>query len=143
MAIFGGLLAALLALAALLGCGALFGISSATTGPSIDFAPIAPQAEPTFRSDVQVTDVQVRVLDSNPAQVELDVTGLVDMCNYPVNSQILKDGRTVNVELFSDIPLAATCPAGTMDYTGTIALGIFEAGTYTIWVNGFSVEVTI
>lgn len=140
MAIFGGLLAALLALAALLGCGALFGISTATTGPSIDFAP---QAEPTFRSDVQVTDVQVRVLDSNPAQVELDVTGLVDMCNYPVNSEILQDGRTINVELYSDIPLAATCPAGTMDYTDTIALGAFEAGTYTIWVNGFSVEVTI
>lgn len=145
MAILGGILAALLALGALFGCGALTGIQQEMPLP--DFEPAQPfdpsVSEPTFRSEVSVTDVVVRVLESDPAQLELDVTGYTDGCDYPVITGISQDGNTFYVEIYREVPVAASCPAVVIDYAATVALGPVEPGTYTIWVNGYFIEQTI
>ncbi len=145
MAILGGILAALLALGALFGCGALTGIQQEMPLP--DFEPAQPfdpsVSEPTFRSEVSVTDVEVLVMESNPPQLALEVTGYTDGCDYPVITEVSQDGNTFYVEIYRDVPIAASCPAVVIDYAATVALGPVEAATYTIFVNGFMVEQTI
>ena len=145
LSILGGIVAALLALGALFGCGALTGIQQEMPMP--DFEPAQPfdpsVSEPTFRSDVIVLGVEVVILESDPPQLELLVSGYTDGCDYPLITEVTQTGDTFDVQMYRNVPLAATCPSGTVDFSGTVQLGPVEAGTYTIFVNGFMVEQTI
>ncbi len=145
MSIFGGILAALLALGALFGCGALTAFQDVSPQPQFEPAqPFDPSvSEPTFRSEVSILDVEVLVMESDPPQLALEVTGYTDGCDYPVITEVSQDGNTFYVEIYRDVPVAASCPAVAVDYTASVALGLVEPGTYTIWVNGYFVEQTI
>jgi hypothetical protein len=104
-----------------------------------------PVPEQTFESLTYIDLVEAVVLESFPAQIQLHINGShPDGCNYPVHVEQQRDGNTVTLKVFRNVPLAAMCPAVLLMYDETITLeGTFEPGTYTIDVNGFTVEVTI
>lgn len=114
-----------------------------TAVPPIDATPTGGEDVPTFRSLNVIETVEAQILESMPMQITLQVTGYIpDGCEYPVQVVQRREGNTVYVEIFRDVPLAATCLAVQPDYAAEILLeGTFEPGLYTIDVNGTRIEV--
>lgn len=104
-----------------------------------------PEPEATFRSLTQITDVQAIILESFPAQINLTVTGYQpDGCDFPVQVEQRRDGNTVTLDIYRDVPPDVMCPMILLPYTATLHLdGGFESGTYTIRVNDYELEVTV
>jgi len=126
-----------------------FGISSSETGPP---APVPeptavfsdPQGE-TIRSFTTIRDVEVNVMESFPLQIQLRVTGEhPDGCELPVMVEQRREGNTVTVEIYRELPPDIFCPMVLQPYEGSIRLeGNFMPGDYVIRVNDFVVEVTL
>jgi hypothetical protein len=104
-----------------------------------------PTSEPTFHSPTIIDNVQGVVLTSFPAQIVLQIDGSQpDGCEYPVIVEQTREGNTVTVEIYRDMPVAAACPMMVVPYNDSIKLdGVFEPGTYTIHVNNYTLEVTV
>ncbi|MCI0710675.1 MAG: hypothetical protein L0154_10990 [Chloroflexi bacterium] len=93
-----------------------------------------------------ITDVEVLILESNPLQLQLQVTGYqTDGCEYPVQVEQRREGNEIIVEVYRNVPIAATCIQLIVDYNQNIPLeGEFTSGeSYTIIVNDFTVNVTL
>lgn len=116
---------------------AFFGVSEEVGTP--------PPPQETFESLNLIDSVEATVLESDPAQIQLHITGsLPDGCQFPVQVEQTRAGDTITLKLYRAMPLAVACPAMLIMYDETITLeGTFDAGTYTIDVNGFVIEVTI
>lgn len=110
--------------------------------PPVD---VPQEAAETFRSPTIIDSVDAQILESFPAQIHLAVTGSQpDGCDYPVRVEQHRDGSTITVEIFREMPLAVMCPMMLLPYEDTIPLeGTFESGTYTIIVNDYTLEVTV
>jgi inhibitor of cysteine peptidase len=102
-------------------------------------------SEPTIRSYTNILDVDVAVLESFPVQLRLTIKGeQPDGCDYPVVVEQERDGEIVTVDIYRNVPMGVMCPMILITYNETFSLeGGFEAGTYTISVNGYMVEVKI
>ena len=98
-----------------------------------------------FRSYVTVLDVQVVVMESFPMQVALEVRGeFPSGCDFPAQMQQRREGNTVVVEVYQEIPPDVLCPMILRPYNDTIRLeGGFEPGDYIFQVNDFVVEQTL
>jgi len=120
----------------------LTGAQMPSASPPLD---AAPEVTETFRSPTIIDSVDALILESFPAQIHLTVSGSQpDGCDYPVQVEQRRDGNTITVEIFREMPLAAMCPMVLLPYEDTIPLeGTFESGTYTINVNNYTLEVTI
>ena len=91
-----------------------------------------------------VENVDALLLESFPVQIHLHVTGYQpDGCNVPVQVIQQRDGNNVTVRIFREVPADVMCPMNIVPYDETIPLGSFEPGTYTIDVNGVTIEVQI
>jgi hypothetical protein len=84
-------------------------------------------------------------MESNPPQISLNVRGYQpDGCTFPVVVAQTREGSTVRVSIYREMPTDIMCTMMLQPYNDTIVLdGTFEAGSYTIDVNGFVVTVTI
>jgi hypothetical protein len=122
-----------------------FGISSQSGSPPPPVDDETPVAEPTFESLTLIDSVEATVLETAPAQLQVRVRGSQpDGCDFPVQVEQTRAGNAVTLKIYRDVPLTVMCPAMLVMYDQTITLdGGFEAGTYTIDVNGFVVEVVI
>lgn len=120
----------------------LTGAQIPTGSPPLD---VPAETSETFRSPTIIDSVDAQILESFPAQIHLTVNGSQpDGCDYPVQVAQHRDGSTITVEIFREVPLAAMCPMVLLPYDDTISLeGTFESGTYTINVNNYTLEVTI
>jgi hypothetical protein len=120
----------------------LTGAQIPSGAPPVD---VPQEAGETFRSPTIIDNVDALILESFPAQIHLAVTGSQsDGCDYPVQVEQRRDGNTITVEIFREVPLAVMCPMVLLPYEDTIPLeGTFESGTYTINVNNYTLEVTI
>jgi inhibitor of cysteine peptidase len=100
---------------------------------------------PTTRSPLVIEKVEVLTLESYPYQLSLEVSGYhPDGCDLPVKVEQRREGNTVYVEIYRDLPLAMTCLAMIVPYQATLKVeGGFESGTYQLNVNGTVVEVTL
>jgi hypothetical protein len=105
----------------------------------------APEPEETIHALTHIDSVQAMILRSFPAQINLVISGYQpDGCDFPVQVIQRREGNTVTVEIFREVPLAVMCPAVLREYNESIHLdGSFEPGTYTIHVNDFTLEVTV
>lgn len=99
-----------------------------------------------FRSLHVINTAEVRVLESNPPQVEVIVTGyLSDGCQLPtVIEQSMTDTR-ITLQLFRELLPSMACPAVIVDFTEVVRLdGPFVPGTtYTLDVNGQTVAFSL
>jgi hypothetical protein len=95
--------------------------------------------------DTVVESVDVLVLESFPMQLNLVVKGYQpDGCNFPVQVDQSRDGNTVTVHIYREVPQDAMCPMMIVGYEETIALeGGFENGSFTIHVNDQTVNVEL
>lgn len=118
----------------------------------IEATPQPPTAEPlptletgeTVRVPHVITNVEV--LESDPPQLQLQVTGYqTDGCEYPVHVEQRRERNEIFVDIYRNVPIAATCIQMIVDYSETISLeGEFNTGeSYTIIVNDFTVNVTL
>ncbi|WP_204105668.1 MULTISPECIES: hypothetical protein [Spirulina sp. CCY15215] len=92
-----------------------------------------------------VETVEVDVLESEPLQLSLKVTGnFQDGCKTPLKKEQKQDGMQINVTLYRELPTDTICPTVITPFQETIPLeGGFSRGTYTLDVNGVIVEQTI
>lgn len=100
---------------------------------------------PTMRVLAVVESVDTFLLESFPVQVQLHVSGYhQDGCEAPVEVVQRRDGNHVTVELYRVLPAAVMCPMVLQPLDETIMLeGGFEPGSYTIDVNGVTVQVEV
>ena len=89
--------------------------------------------------------VDVQLLESQPRQIRLDVAGEhPDGCDYPVLVSQARQGNTIKVEVYREVPADVICPMILRPYRGAIQLeGGFEPGSYTITVNSHSQTLDI
>jgi hypothetical protein len=131
-----------------------FSAMSQTAAPPGDQAapPPSSQAVPTpevtgdtFESLTVIEKVEASIRESNPAQVSLQVSGYQpDGCKFPVQVEQTREGNTVHVKIYRDVPKAVLCTMQLVMYSDTIALdGSFPPGEYTIDVNGTQVTVKV
>jgi inhibitor of cysteine peptidase len=107
--------------------------------------PDAQSGEETFQSPTHITNVEVIVMESFPMQVRLHITGeQPDGCDFPVIVEQTRDGNTVTVSIYREVPTSVMCPMILLPYDDTISLdGNFEPGDYVFQVNDFIVEQTL
>jgi hypothetical protein len=122
----------------------LAGAGQSAEPPLAQVPPGASEGQ-TIHSETIIDSVDAMLLESYPVQIRLSVSGSQpDGCDYPVQVVQHRDGNTVTVEIFREVPPNAICPMILRSYNETIALeGGFESGTYTIHVNDYTLEVVI
>ena len=116
------------------------------TSTSVPPQPVEPPStEGTFRSPTNITNVDVIVMESFPMQVSLHITGeQPDGCDFPVIVEQVREGNTVTVSIYRDVPMSVMCPMMLVPYDDTIRLdGTFEPGDYVFTVNDFVVQQTL
>ncbi|MEM6281944.1 MAG: hypothetical protein AAF787_07105 [Chloroflexota bacterium] len=107
-------------------------------------ASTAPPEGETFRQPILIDNVVVVTMESLPVQVTLDVTGTIqDGCNFPVIAEVGQDDTTITVDIYRDIPQDIICTMQIQSYNESIALGALEPGSYTITVNGTTIQLDI
>ena len=84
--------------------------------------------------------VEVLVMEIHPVQVRLEVTGEhPDGCDLPVQVAQRRDGNSIEIEVYRELPTDMMCPMILLPYSDSIYLdGNFEGGSYTISVNSHS-----
>ena len=84
-----------------------------------------------------ILKVTVNVIRAEPTQVSLDVTGEhPDGCDYPVLVNQTRQGNTITIEVFREVPADVFCPMILKPYQDSIPLsGSFASGKYIINVN--------
>lgn len=98
----------------------------------------------TIRSYTNITSVEVIVMESMPVQVQLQVSGEhADGCVLPVVVEQGRQGNTVIVEIYREMPADLMCPMILQPYNDIIPLGTFEPGDYVFQVNDYTVERTL
>lgn len=122
--------------------GFLFGVQSTIERPD---EPPEALTVPATQSFSTIYDVEVLVMESFPMQVQLVVTGEHgDGCDLPVIVEQAREGNTVTVSIYREIPADTFCPMMLQPYEDNIMLeGTFEPGDYVFVVNEFVVEQTL
>lgn len=96
------------------------------------------------RVPMVIEAVDVLFLESFPPQVVIHVTGYQpDGCTYPVLVDETRDGNTITLDIYRILPPDIMCTMNIVGYEDSFNLGMFDPGTYTIIVNGFTVEVVV
>ena len=97
------------------------------------------------RVDSMIENIEVQIQESSPPKVDVKVSGHhPDSCDYPVLNEQSRIGSTINIQIYREIPDDEMCPMMMMPYEGTIAVeGDFEAGDYTLVINGNSQDFSI
>lgn len=123
----------------------LTGARQSPSAPPVAEVPPAATEGENVESRTLIDSVEGIILESYPAQIRLIVSGSQpNGCDYPVQVRQQRDGNTVTVEIFREMPADSICPMMLLPYNETIALeGGFESGSYTIHVNDYTLEVVI
>ena len=89
--------------------------------------------------------VDARVTDRQPPQISLEIEGEhPDGCEYPVKVGQRREGNSINVEIYREVPADVFCPMILKPYQGTVQLeGSFAAGEYSINVNSHSQTIEV
>ena len=125
--------------------GSLFLGTSSEVSPMPPPADMPPGGHMTTNMPLVIEAVEVRVLESYPMQLTLQVKGYQqDGCQSPVQVAQSRDGSTVIVQVYRTMLPGAICPQVIQSYEASIKLeGGYESGDYTIRVNDFIVEITL
>ncbi len=122
----------------------VFGGEQQTPLPPDQVQPVPMPTQSTMPVTMSIDSVTAMILESYPAQINLNVTGYHDGCEYPVLVEQRREGNDVYVTVYRDMPLNVMCPAIAIQYNSTIQLdGTFESGMYHIHVNDYVLEITV
>lgn len=104
-----------------------------------------PGDETPMRVFHSIESVDALLMESFPVQIMLQVKGYqTDGCDAPVQIQQSREGNTVSVQIFRDLPPDMVCTLAYTPYKATVKLdGGFESGTYAIDVSGMVITVKI
>jgi hypothetical protein len=107
--------------------------------------PTEPQGAQPAQVLTVIETVDALMLESFPVQITLHVTGYQpDGCDFPVQVSQSREGNTVTVKVYRELPPDILCTMQLVPYDESIKLdGSFEPGEYTIDVNGTVITVTI
>ena len=99
----------------------------------------------TERIMTNIFQVEVTVMESWPMQIMLDVSGEhPDGCDLPVQVAQRREGNTIQVEVYRELPYEIVCPMILRPYRDNIMLeGRFESGEYSISVNAHTQSIDI
>lgn len=109
-----------------------------------------PHVSPYIR--VKVVDVEIRLLDTVPVQVELVIRGtLPDQCTYRFYSVENRAGQTVRVSLAGIHPAERSCQQTAQNVEYVLLLGRdmpeaergFSPGVYSLTVNNYQTSFSI
>ena len=105
----------------------------------------SPGDETPMRVFHSIESVDALLMESFPVQIMLQVKGYqTDGCDAPVQIQQSREGNTVSVQIFRDLPPDMVCTLAYTPYKATVKLdGGFESGTYAIDVSGMVITVKI
>ncbi len=95
--------------------------------------------EPTGENLAAVDSIEVRILESDPVQVEVVARGnLADGCTELDEPMVMRDGTQFGVMLTTQRPADAICTQALVPFEQVIALDVtdVEPGDYTVDVNG-------
>ncbi len=122
-----------------------FGTSTTVEVPGQGGGAPPPASGNTAEVPTVIEVVDARLMESFPVQISLQVRGYQpDGCTFPVIVEQRREGNTIFVRIYREIPIDIMCTMQLVIYNETIMLdGGFEPGTYTIDVNGVITEVTI
>jgi len=105
--------------------------------------PDSPQGE-TMRQAILVDNVETQIMESDPVQVTLVVTGSIqDGCEIPTMTQVEQLEDTIYVSIFRDVPTDIMCPMVIQPYEEEIQLGTLQPGSYTIHINDTIIQLDI
>ena len=92
-----------------------------------------------------ILSVDVNVSEAKPLQVSLNVEGEhPDGCDYPVLVGQARQGNSIQVEVYREVPADVICPMILRPYKDKIHLdGSFEPGSYSIIVNSHTQTLDI
>ncbi len=104
-----------------------------------------PEMSPIDKVLTNILDVTVEIEKSETTRVSLDVQGEhPDGCDYPVVVTQARQGSSVTVEVYREVPADVFCPMILKPYQGTIQLeGDFAPGEYIINVNTYTQALKI
>ena len=92
-----------------------------------------------------INSVTVNLMESMPAQISLDIAGEhPDGCQLPVVVNQSRNGNTITVEIYREVPADMMCPMMLNPYEATVKLdGTFGTGGYTITVNDVTRSIDV
>jgi hypothetical protein len=90
-----------------------------------------------------ITSVEANVMESFPMRVTLQVTGYHPYsCELPVQVEQRREGNTIFVDIYREIPPNVRCGGEAVPYADDILLeGEFVNENYVVIVNGFAVDL--
>ncbi len=118
--------------------------------PQLEMTESAPHVSPYIK--VMVLDVEIRVLETNPVQVELVIRGtLPDQCDYNFYSVENRNGQNIKVSLDGIHPADTSCLQTDQYIEYVLLLGRdmteaergFSRGDYKLTVNNFQIVFSI
>jgi hypothetical protein len=105
------------------------------------------QADPSDEyqvADVSIDHVEVRLAESYPVQVFIDVVGyLPDPCWEAQEPVVEQEGNRFEIEIVAERKADEVCPQVIEDYETSIALGTMDPGDYAVSVNGVEQEFEV
>jgi len=104
-----------------------------------------PEMSPIDKVLTNILDVTVKIEKSQTTRVSLDVQGEhPDGCDFPVIVKQARQGNSVTVEVYREVPADVFCPMILQPYQDTIQLnGDFAPGEYVINVNTYTQALKI
>ena len=104
-----------------------------------------PEMSPIDKVLTNILDVTVKIEKSERTRVSLDVQGEhPDGCDFPVIVKQARQGNSVTVEVYREVPADVFCPMILKPYQDTIQLeGDFAPGEYIINVNTYTQALKI
>lgn len=118
-----------------------------STNQNTPTTPATSTTKSAFGDDLQITSVDVLMLESFPVQVMVNIEGNVNKCVKLNEPKTTKDGNTFKIqvtitELDTDIRCA---PTSVVSFNKSINLDVAELkkGTYTVDVNGIKKTFTL
>jgi len=104
-----------------------------------------PEMSPIDKVLTNILGVTVKIEKSETARVSLDVQGEhPDGCDFPVIVKQARQGNSVTVEVYREVPADVFCPMILQPYQDTIQLnGDFAPGEYVINVNTYTQALKI
>ncbi|MCY4537675.1 MAG: hypothetical protein OXE52_05520 [Chloroflexi bacterium] len=104
-----------------------------------------PEMTPIDKVLTNILDVTVEIEKSDATRVSLDVQGEhPDGCDFPVIVNQARQGNSITVEVYREVPVDMFCPMILKPYRDTIRLeGDFAPGEYIINVNTYTQTLEI
>jgi len=99
----------------------------------------APLAETPTENLAAVGAIEIRIVESEPVQVEVIVRGyLADGCTQIAETSVTRDGNQFQVTLTTQRPADAICTQALVPFEEVISLDVEAAspGEYSVDVNG-------